>query len=264
MTKYQEYELNLLNVEQFQLKTNSRLRFWYDHIRNNACNDDGDIYEFGVYQGASLIAAALLLRELGSSKKVYGFDSFEGFPSYSKYDDLSNFYNSKIFSKSFIASYEKFIKLKSKITRIEKFNPITISRSGDFRSVYSEFSGKDDTKTLTSNYDIVMSKIDHFELDNIILIKGSFEKTVINFFKDKAIKVSSCNMDCDLYDGYATVLPHVYKSLSNGGYINLDEYFSFKYPGARIATDEFCKSQNIEPIKQINREGEFERWYMTK
>lgn len=40
----------------------------------------GDIVEAGVFQGHTLLATALLLRELGSDKKVVGFDSFTGFP----------------------------------------------------------------------------------------------------------------------------------------------------------------------------------------
>ena len=64
-----EYLLNLLGIESFHQKTNSRLRFWFNHIRKNALKKDGNIFEFGVYQGASLIAAALILKELGSKKR---------------------------------------------------------------------------------------------------------------------------------------------------------------------------------------------------
>ena len=46
---FEEFELNLLEVEDFQKNSNSRLRFWFEHIRKNALNDDGDIFEFGVF-----------------------------------------------------------------------------------------------------------------------------------------------------------------------------------------------------------------------
>jgi len=36
--------------------------------------------EAGVFRGKSILATALLLKEIGSPKKVYGFDSFSGFP----------------------------------------------------------------------------------------------------------------------------------------------------------------------------------------
>ena len=90
-----EFISNLFGVEEFYPETNSRLRFWFNHIRDNALKDDGNIFEFGVFRGATLIAVALILRELGSKKKIYGFDSFEGFPGYSQYDGLENFYKYK-------------------------------------------------------------------------------------------------------------------------------------------------------------------------
>ena len=64
-----------------------------------------------------------------------------------------------------------------------------------------------------------MKKIDTFELDNIVLIKGSFDKTVPEFFSDFQRKIFSANIDCDLYEGYKSVLPPVWKFLSKGGYV---------------------------------------------
>ena len=40
------FELNLLGIEDFHENSNSRLRFWFNHIRENALNNDGDIFEF--------------------------------------------------------------------------------------------------------------------------------------------------------------------------------------------------------------------------
>ena len=49
-------------------------------------NISGDIAEFGIYKGGTLACAALYLKEQGIDKKIYGFDSFKGFPKYSEYD----------------------------------------------------------------------------------------------------------------------------------------------------------------------------------
>tara|TARA_B100001964_G_C13800129_1_gene408400 strand:+ start:54 stop:221 length:168 start_codon:yes stop_codon:yes gene_type:complete len=46
-----EFFFSLLRLENSTQYSTSRLRFWFDHIRNNSLNDDGDIFEFGVYQG---------------------------------------------------------------------------------------------------------------------------------------------------------------------------------------------------------------------
>jgi O-methyltransferase len=47
----------------------------------------GDIAECGVYRGQSLIPMAIYVRQRGIDKKLYGFDSFEGFAP-SVVDDL--------------------------------------------------------------------------------------------------------------------------------------------------------------------------------
>ena len=61
----EEFELNLLEIENYQKSSESRLRFWFNHIRDNALIDNGNIFEFGVYRGSSLIASALILKEMG-------------------------------------------------------------------------------------------------------------------------------------------------------------------------------------------------------
>ena len=41
----------------------------------------------------------------------------------------------------------------------------------------------------------------------------------------------------------------------------LDDYFSLKYPGARIAVDEFCKEKKIKVNKVNNYPGDFPRYF---
>lgn len=57
-------------------------RHWFDFVAN-AEGLEGDFLEFGVYRGRSLVATAMLLQERGSDAIAVGFDTFEGFPSYS-------------------------------------------------------------------------------------------------------------------------------------------------------------------------------------
>ena len=246
---YKEYELDLLGVEGPRKQTISPCRFWYEHIRQNALKNDGDIFEFGVYRGKSLITAALILKGLNSKKKLYGFDTFEGFPSFSKFDDLNQFKKNKYFNKKLQNEFKNFLKLKKTLTKNKKFNSYNISTSGDFSK---------------SSYEYVMEKIDYFKLDNVKLIKGEFKNSVPEFFDKNNIKISSCNIDCDLYDGYQLLLPIVFQNLSKKGYIFLDEYYSLKFPGAKIATNDFCKKFKIKPKKHNTCVGEFERYYLTK
>lgn len=247
----EDFELNLLGIENYHKNSNSRLRFWFNHIRDNALKDNGDIFEFGVYRGSSIIAAALILKEVGSKKKVFGFDTFKGFPKYSKEDNLESFYEykGKNFSEEFIKKFEKFKRVKNIITGINDFDKVSIASSGDFSE---------------TSYDLLLKKIEYFKLDNIEIIQGPFSDTLENFFKENKCKVSSANLDCDLYESYKVCLPLVYDNLSNYGYIHLDEYFSFKYPGAKIACDEFFQKRGIKAKKNKTRINEFERWYLTK
>ncbi len=110
-----DYEFNLLNIENYNLSP--RMIFMKKFIENKS-QITGDYYEFGVFQGSSIISIALLFKKLGITKKLYGFDSFEGFPSYSENDSFSNFdklYKSKKISK---VHYAHVINLK----KIKEFN----------------------------------------------------------------------------------------------------------------------------------------------
>jgi len=252
MKIYKEYELDLLGIEGPHKQSISNHRFWYEHIKKNALKKDGDIFEFGVYRGQSSITAALILKEFNSKKKIYCFDTFKGFPSKSNFDDFKNFKNKKYFNKKLQKEHKNFLQLKKTLNRNKKFNVYNISTSGNF------------SKT---SYEYVKEKIDYFKLNNIVLIKGDFKETVPNFFNfppTSKIKISSCNMDCDLYDGYKIILPYVYKFLSKNGFIFLDEYYSLKFPGAKIATDDFCQKNKIKIKKCKVRDKEFERYYLTK
>ena len=58
-------------------------------------------------------------------------------------------------------------------------------------------------------------------------------------------------LDFDLYKAYSDVLPVVWPLLRDGGAIYLDEYFSYKFPGARIAVDEFLLSHNKDAYSLV-------------
>lgn len=49
---------------------------------------EGDIVEFGVYQGGTTVFMAKVLKHLNNPRKIYGFDTFQGFPSTRSVFDL--------------------------------------------------------------------------------------------------------------------------------------------------------------------------------
>ena len=249
-----DFEFNLLNIENYNL--HPRMNFFKNFFQQNS-KINGDYFEFGVFKGSSLISVALLFKKFGIKKKVYGFDSFEGFPSYHKYDDFKNFkklFKKKSISISHYKDIKSFSNIKRFLAKIEKknnfFNPKSISSSKDFSD---------------NSYLNLKRKIKFLNLDNISLIKGNFEKTVPNFFKKNPHqKIFTANIDCDLYNSYKIVLDYSWERLSNKGIIYLDEYYSLKFPGAKIATDLFLKKNKIKLKKIKTWKTDFERWYIKK
>jgi hypothetical protein len=238
-----DYIFNILNIDNFN-KENSHLRNYYSFIVKNDKKYQGNLYEFGVFKGKTLLATALLLKKINSRKKIIGFDSFAGFPRYHKNDKLFNL-------KKFNNIFKKHLILKKCLNFLNgnRINEKNISTSGDF----SDVSLKE-----------LKKKIKFLKLNNIELIKGDFQKTIPHYFKNIQ-NIFSANIDSDLYESYNIVLKNIYPKLIKNGIIHLDEYYSLKFPGARIATDEFLKKNKNVKLKKIKRfDWEFERYYLQK
>lgn len=237
----QDWEQNLLKIDNHD-DTGSRLRHYYSFIKKNALTIDGDILEFGVFQGRSLLATAIILKKIGSKKIVWGFDSFEGFPAINVNDHLDRFFDSPNFSKDFQEKIKQFFKLKSKFEPFDSVNDV--SSSLDFSNT-----------SLAS----LEARISHLGLDNIKLIKGPFDQT-LNIVQEKIDKVFACNIDCDLYEGYLDALNFIEPRIVKKGFVHLDEYYSFKFPGAKLAVDEFLKNSKLQLNQLPSNINEFERW----
>ncbi len=226
------WEFNKLEIENFN-NPQERLYNYFSFIKKNYKKLEGDIFEFGVFRGRSIIGTALLLKSLGSNKKIYGFDSFCGLSSFTnEKDELKMFdemYKNNQISEEHYESYKRH-KIINKFKNISN-ECLETSTSKNFSNTSLEY---------------VKKKIKFFNLDNIILIKGSFSDSLKKF---KNTKIFCSNIDCDLYDSYKECLPFVYDNMVNGGYIHLDEYYSLKFPGAKIFCDEFCKEKNIKVQK---------------
>ena len=243
-----EYINNVLGTELLSLNF-SPFRFWYLHFLKYHNKIKGDLIELGVFNGRSLLTMALLLKKMKSKKIIYGFDTFSGFPTLSKKDHLHNFKNRKYFSQKHFNEFKKNKKLKYLISQ-KKINTNNISSSEDFSAI---------------NLKILKKKIKLFNLKNIKLIKGDIAKTLPEFFKkNPKISIFSCNFDVDLYEPYKIGLPLIWSKLSKLSFIHLDEYYSLKFPGPKIATDNFLKKENIKIKKNKTRKTEFLRFYIQK
>jgi len=245
----EDWEFNILGI--YNYKKPGQLSNYFHYIIEHHDHIEGDICEAGVFKGRSLLAAGLLLKELGSSKQVYGFDSFEGFPPiYDDNDDISKFdqlvRDGKI-SEAHYAKIKKNTKLRSFEIKAD-ISVANISKSGNFSS---------------ANMEDIKRKIEFLELDNIHLVPKPFAETMTDT-QPAARKIMAALLDCDLYMSYKTSRPFEWQRLTLGGYISLDEYYSITFPGARIATDEFFADKADKPHMHKIEPGDFERWYVRK
>ncbi len=246
-----DFVFDAFGIDSFFSPT-SPMRYWYEHARENVLRLPGDLFEFGVYRGASLLSMAILLKQLGSDKRIYGFDTFSGFPCYGPEDDLDQFrelFSTGQISKSHYLKHQLLLRLKQDTGSMEEVTTANISTSGDFSEV---------------SYRQLMRRIKLLGLDNIKLIKGPFQDTVPKFFQGSQHEIFSANIDCDLYQGYTITLPFIWDNLCSGGYVHLDEYYSLKFPGPRRAVNEFVRMELATLVKHRTRTAEFERWYLTK
>ena len=241
---------NSLGLENFNQESKSRLIHWYRHALAKAKTSEGDIFEFGVYKGNGVIAMALLLKSLGVKKKIYAFDSFTGFPGYHPNDDLNQFkLRNDLFSPDHVDEAERAMAIAEFRTGMQ-VTPSNISTSGDFSDASRQY---------------LETRLKKFGLDNVEIIEGSFAETVPNFLRNYKGTVFSANIDCDLYVGYKDTLQPMYDLLVKDGFINLDEYYSLKFPGARIAVHEFLSDNKGANLTLLAKDTfEFERWGINK
>ena len=245
-----DWEYNVLGIDNY--KKPGKLNTYYDFIRKYHQKIEGDICEVGVYRGFSLLATGILLKELKSSKIVWGFDTFEGFPDYHKNDKLDKFeflYKNGVITEEHFNDFKLNIQHKEFLSKTE-LNAKNISSSGDFSN---------------NSMHELKRKIDYLGLDNIKLIKGDFKNTMSKAnHQFKNISFFASLIDCDLYEGYKVSLPFIFQKLNKGGFVYLDEYYSLKFPGARIASDEFFSKIKEKPFKCEHVSGGFERWATIK
>ena len=130
----------------------------------------------------------------------------------------------------------------------EKVDEKNVSLSGNFEN---------------NSLDVLKRKISYLELENIILIPGPFEETM-SLKSNYKNEWFSAMLDCDLYKSYIGCLNFIWSNMTKGGYIYLDEYYSLKFPGARIAVDEFLSEKLEKPFLHEKIDDSFERWSITK
>lgn len=80
--------------------------------------------------------------------------------------------------------------------------------------------------------------------DRVRLIKGLFNHTLPKYEG----KIALLHLDCDLYESYKCALENLYDKVIRGGIIMFDEYDDARWPGARVAIDEFFADKPEKPV----------------
>jgi len=169
-------------------------------------NLPGVIIDLGVYRGSSTFTWAKLCEIFCPTdvrKVVYGFDTFEGFPSLSEDDGPENLLQD-------------------------------IKQGGYFggESILHDLE-------LAKKAMNVEKHIKH--ISRIEFIKGNIDKTIPKFIKSKGkgLKIALMNLDLDLYEPTKIALEHFVPLMVRGGIIVLDEYAVDTFGGESKAVDEY-------------------------
>jgi len=160
----------------------------------------GSIVECGVYQGSGVMAWAKLsetLEPYNFLRKIYGFDTFGGFPSVSEADTKGD----------------------AAIAKVGYLNP-DFDVLADIRQCIAEF---DETRLLKHQ-------------EKITLVKGDAMKTIPTFLKENPhVLVSLLYLDFDLYEPTLLALKEFLPRMPRGAVIAFDELHDPKWPGETVA-----------------------------
>lgn len=180
-------------VRRFEL---ARFMVQYELFKRTQ-NVKGSIIECGVYQGSGLMAWAKLsetIEPYNFLRKVYGFDTFDGFPSVAEQD--KNRTNAAITKVGHLKpDYDVFLELQECIAKF------------------------DETRLLKHQ-------------DKVVLVKGDAMRTIPTFLNENQhVLVSLLYLDFDLYEPTLLALKEFLPRMPKGAIIAFDELHDPKWPG---------------------------------
>jgi hypothetical protein len=179
----------------------------------------GSIVELGVSRGVSFFSFHKFLEifcPTDTSKKVYGFDSFEGLSDFSEEDGVTE--NDKVSDKRF----------------------------GGWSAQAVE--GEIFELCRLANEDNILAR------ERSRLIKGRVQDTLLKFLEDTpGLRINLLHFDLDLYDPTYFTLNHLWDLIVPGGVIVFDEYGLPPWGGEATAFDKFTKERGLKvQLKKFN------------
>lgn len=195
----------------------------------------GVYLECGVFRGSTFFTAVEFCKLRGIKRQFIGADTFGGFGTAPILEYDMPAYFAVLLKEKKIS--ERHYELAYK--RTNAFNDISHLKTEYFSDVSGVFE-------IAKRY------------DNVAFLQGQYENTLKQVIDDIAV----LHLDCDLYWSYKTCLENLYDRVLVTGRAVFDEYYSLKYPGARVAVDEFFRGKHA--LMQRMMTGDFERWSVIK
>jgi len=176
-------------------------------------NIPGDFVECGVWRGGSCIAAKKVFESLGSNKKAWLFDTFEGMTKPTKED-----------------------------VHIASGNSVEKKWEQSFNGKHSEW--------VYSSLDEVKNNLLDFELnlDEIVFVQGDVAATLQDP-QNIPEQISVLRLDTDWYESTKIEMEFLYPKISLNGVLIQDDYGHFA--GAKKATDEYFSLNPPAPMLQV-------------
>ena len=166
----------------------------------------GDIAECGVWNGGSMLLAALALKHFGDlSRNLYLYDTFAG-----------------------MAKPEEIDKRYDGIPALPTYE--------DFKA-----QGKNWGYGGTAEMVRKVMRTSGYPEDKMVFVEGMVEDTIPGTMAER---LSLLRLDTDLYRSTYHELKHLYPTLSSGGILILDDYGYFQ--GARAATDQYIAENKLK------------------
>jgi len=178
-------------------------------------NIPGDFVECGVWRGGHAILAAGIFKLYNSDKKIWLFDTFEGF----------------IDANISPSVYDVINKDNMRVTTESYYN---IKHCGNSIEKVAENFVK---------YNLLS--------DNIYFIKGDVLQTLT--YNNVPTKISVLRLDTDWYDSTLKELETLYPVLSTGGVLIVDDYGI--YSGLRKAVDDYFSNKKKPLLQYIDNQG---------
>lgn len=185
---------------------------YYSDLYKNIINTPGVICEFGVQWGATMVALTNLrsiYEPFNISRKIIGFDTFEGFPVISNHDSLGN--SNKKWEIGDYSTTDNYVENLDKILKLHEENA-------------------------------PMSHIKKYDL-----IKGDISLTFEKWLTQNPHSIISMAIfDTDLYTPTRDVLGLIKERLTKGSILVFDELNCEHFPGETIALREVLGLNNIK------------------